>query len=131
MEGGEMNQVQANIKPTKVDRIVAVNRIVYLNNDIKNTEQHFLSNYIRTTKYTKYSFLPMGLINQFHRFSNVYFLIIAILQSIKAISPLNPATAILPLIFVLAVSMLREGFEDYGRYKSDKGKPISNFSIYL
>jgi hypothetical protein len=54
----------------------------------------------------------------------MYFLVIAILQSIPLISPLNPATAILPLIFVLTVSMLREGFEDYGRYKSDKGKFI-------
>ena len=36
------------------------------------------------------------------------------------VSPLHPATAILPLIFVLTLSLLREGFEDHGRYKSDK-----------
>jgi len=101
---------------------ISGNRMIQLNDDGKNAEQHFISNYIRTTKYTAASFVPMGLINQFHRFSNVYFLAIAILQSIKAISPLNPLTAILPLIFVLSVSMLREGFEDYGRYKSDKCK---------
>jgi magnesium-transporting ATPase (P-type) len=104
-------------------------RKVHLNDDPLNTTQHFLSNYIRTTKYTAFSFLPMGLLNQFYRFSNVYFLCIAILQSIKLISPLNPITAILPLIFVLSVSMLREGFEDYGRYKSDRGKSIA--SIYI
>jgi hypothetical protein len=92
---------------------------VYLNDVYSNRVQHFVSNYIRTTKYTVSSFIPMGLLNQFYRFSNVYFLGIAILQSIKAISPLNPVTAILPLIFVLGVSMLREGFEDYGRFKSD------------
>jgi magnesium-transporting ATPase (P-type) len=37
---------------------------------------------------------------------------------------LNPTTAILPLVFVIAVSMLREGIEDYMRYRSDKGKLI-------
>ena len=32
---------------------------------------------------------------------------------------MNPITAILPLAFVLGVSMMREGLEDYQRYKSD------------
>jgi len=32
---------------------------------------------------------------------------------------MNPVTAWLPLAFVLGVSMLREGLEDYQRYKSD------------
>ena len=49
-------------------------------------------------------------------------MIIAIIQSISIISPLNPVTAIIPLAFVIAISMLREGIEDYIRYKSDKGK---------
>lgn len=78
-----------------------------------------MSNYIRTTKYTKWSFLPLSLLYQFKRFSNVYFLFVAILQSISIISPLHPLTAINPLVFVLVVSMMREGFEDYERYKSD------------
>ena len=41
------------------------------------------------------------------------------LNSIPAISAMNPITAILPLAFVLGVSMMREGLEDYQRYKSD------------
>ena len=42
------------------------------------------------------------------------------MQSIPYISPLNPLTAILPLFFVVGISMTREGFEDYFRNKSDK-----------
>ena len=34
-------------------------------------------------------------------------------------SSLNPMTAILPLLFVLFTSILREGYEDYYRHKSD------------
>ena len=79
-----------------------------------------MSNYIRTTKYTIITFLPIGLIYQFMRLSNCYFLFVTILQSIPAVSPLSPLTAIFPLMFVLSISMAREAFEDYNRYKSDK-----------
>jgi hypothetical protein len=50
----------------------------------------------------------------------------AILQSISIISPLNPTTAILPLVFVIAVSMIREGIEDYMRYRADTGKLVAS-----
>ena len=33
---------------------------------------------------------------------------------------MNPISAYLPLFFVLSVSLMREGLEDYSRYKSDK-----------
>jgi phospholipid-transporting ATPase len=78
------------------------------------------SNYISTTKYNIITFLPLALLLQFKRYANIYFLFSAILQSIPTISPLSPASAIAPLAFVLALSMVREGFEDYKRWKSDK-----------
>ena len=80
---------------------------------------HFLTNYIRTTKYTFYSFVFLSLAYQFLRFSNCYFLMIMIL-SCTPVSPVSPLTAINPVVFVLSMSMLREGIEDYGRYKQDK-----------
>ena len=94
--------------------------MISFDNKALNAEKKFISNYIRTTKYTIVSFIPFGLLYQFMRFANVYFLIVAVLQSNPVVSPLHPATAILPLIFVLTLSLLREGFEDYGRFKSDK-----------
>ena len=57
---------------------------------------------------------------QFKRLPNFYFLIQAILNSIPLVSALHPISAILPLLFVLIVSMIREGVEDWSRYKSDK-----------
>lgn len=80
----------------------------------------YKSNYISTTKYNMFTFLPVSLIIQFRRYANIYFLIAATLQSIPVISPLNPASAIAPLVFVLALSMVREGVEDYNRWRSDK-----------
>lgn len=84
------------------------------------------SNYVSTTKYNLITFFPFALILQFRRYANIYFLTCAVMQSIPLISPLSPLSAILPLIFVLSLSMAREGYEDYKRWKSDKE---SNSSI--
>lgn len=84
------------------------------------SKKKYPSNYVSTTKYNIITFLPYSLILQFRRYANFYFLACAILQSIKLISPLSPLSAILPLAFVLSLSMAREGYEDYKRWKSDK-----------
>ena len=52
---------------------------IWFNNEEKNKLQKNISNYIKTTKYSAVSFLPMSLLYQFYRFSNIYFLFIAIL----------------------------------------------------
>ena len=90
----------------------------------------FNDNRVATTKYNLITFLPFALFIQFRKVSNIYFLIIAILQSIPQISPLASYTAIAPLVFVLAVSMIREGIEDYLRYKSDKEINKSPTMVY-
>jgi hypothetical protein len=71
------------------------------------------SNKVETTKYTWYSFLPKAIILQFIRPANLVYLISAVLQSIRVISSLNPITAIAPFIFVIGISLIREGYEDY------------------
>ena len=78
------------------------------------------NNFITTTKYNFITFIPKSFLLQFTRLPNVYFLIIAIIQSIPIISPLSGTSAIVPLIFVLLVSMIRELLEDIQRYKYDK-----------
>jgi len=57
-------------------------RLIHLdpNETIKNHEQKFKSNKIRTSKYTILTFLPLNLFEQFHRLANVYFLILVILN---------------------------------------------------
>ena len=80
----------------------------------------FVSNYIKTNKYNPYLFLIVSLFNQFKRYANIYFLVAAILQSIPQISPLDKFSSISPLVFILLLSMAREAYEDYQRYKNDK-----------
>jgi magnesium-transporting ATPase (P-type) len=81
---------------------------------------NFPTNFIVTSKYNLITFLPIALLYQFKRYANVYFLIIAIIQSIPILSPLSPFSSWSPLVFVLAVSLIREALEDISRHKSDK-----------
>ncbi|KAE8894951.1 Phospholipid-transporting ATPase [Phytophthora fragariae] len=87
----------------------------------------YISNAIHTSKYTLLNFLPLCLLQEFRRSANLYFLVIAILQSIKQISPLTPVTAIAPLVMVVCVSLLREAMEDRKKRSSDgiiNAKPV-------
>lgn len=93
-------------------------RVIWANT--RELNKGFTSNKIVSTKYNLITFLPFALFIQFRKVSNIYFLITAVLQSIPQISPLQPFTAIAPLVFVLGVSLIREGIEDYLKYKSDK-----------
>jgi len=91
----------------------------FINDNKKNKEFHLHDNTITTNKYSLITFIPKGLLIQFFRLSNVYFLFTAIIQSIPLISPLTSVTAIVPLIFVLGVSLIREGIEDLVRHNYD------------
>ena len=62
----------------------------------------------------------MVLFSQFRRVVNVYFLVISILQlSSSTYSPANPFSTIVPLIFVLLITAVREAIDDYRRHVSD------------
>ncbi|KAK9718572.1 hypothetical protein K7432_005422 [Basidiobolus ranarum] len=86
---------------------------------------HYTTNNIRTTKYTLLTFLPKNLFYQFRRFYNLYFLLGTIFVAIEP--SLEPVTQILPLLFVLAVTAIKDAIEDYKRYKQDK---LANNQIY-
>ena len=89
-----------------------------INQPLPNNQQYG-SNYIKTTKYTFYSFLPLSILNQYKRIANIYFLALSVLCLIPEISPWDPVTQIAPTVFVLGIAIIREAIEDYYRYKSD------------
>ena len=91
----------------------------------------FVSNYISTSKYTAITFFPQALLLQFRRYANLYFLLMAILQSFPQISPVNPFSSIAPLMFVISLSIIREGFEDLARHRSDLELNSSTSIKYL
>jgi magnesium-transporting ATPase (P-type) len=101
----------------------------FINDNQKNFKLKHPNNKLSTTKYNIFTFFPKSLIIQFVRLSNVYFLTTAIIQSIPIISPLSSYTAIVPLIFVLSVSIIREFIEDLSRLKYDNMN--NNEEVYV
>jgi phospholipid-transporting ATPase len=85
---------------------------VFLLNPQQNLAFRHCSNFVSTTKYSYLSFIPKSIFFQFCRLANLYFLATAILQSIPGLSPINPFTAIAPLLLVLLVAMTKEAIED-------------------
>lgn len=76
-------------------------------------------NRIVTSKYTLLNFIPKNLFEQFRRIANFYFLCIAVIQ-VTTNSPVSPITSLAPLIFVVATTALKQGYEDYLRHKTDR-----------
>nr|CCA24731.1 Ptype ATPase (PATPase) Superfamily putative [Albugo laibachii Nc14] len=91
------------------------------NNAKKHSISPFASNIVISSKYTIYTFLPRVLYAQLKRPSNLYFLFIAMLQSIKEISNTNGfPTILLPLCVVFLCSALKEALEDRERHRADR-----------
>ena len=103
----------------------------YINDPERNTKElMFKDNKISTTKYNAITFLPKALLYQFVRLANIYFVFTAVLQSIPIISPLSPATAIAPIVFVLTVSLIREAVEDLKRRSLDNEQNANEVETY-
>ncbi|XP_068599691.1 phospholipid-transporting ATPase VA [Brachionichthys hirsutus] len=85
-----------------------------------NPNRNYANNKIRTTKYTLLSFLPKNLFEQFHRFANVYFVFIALLNFVPVVNAFQPELALAPVVFILSVTAIKDLWEDYRRHRSDK-----------
>uniref|UniRef100_A0A667ZDU7 ATPase phospholipid transporting 10B (putative) n=1 Tax=Myripristis murdjan TaxID=586833 RepID=A0A667ZDU7_9TELE len=87
---------------------------------MKQPNRHFPGNAIKTTKYTLLFFIPMNLFEQFHRLANIYFLGLAILNFVPVVNAFQPEVALIPICVILALTALKDGWEDFRRYQSDR-----------
>ncbi|MBN3306490.1 AT11B ATPase, partial [Amia calva] len=88
--------------------------------------QKFEDNRIVSSKYTIWNFVPKNLFEQFRRIANFYFLIIFLVQ-LMIDTPTSPVTSGLPLFFVITVTAIKQGYEDWLRHKADNevnGDPV-------
>ncbi|WWD21912.1 hypothetical protein CI109_106400 [Kwoniella shandongensis] len=107
----------------------AVARSIYINEPIPEDffdkkgrilkDHTYPSNQNVTSKYTIITFLPRNLAEQFRRVANVFFLAINILQFFPKFSTISPGLVILPLIIVLLITALKDGYEDIKRHQAD------------
>lgn len=85
------------------------NRIIFIN---KPQPIKFCNNRISTGKYSFWSFIPCFLFEQFRRWANIFFLFIALMQQIPDVSPTGRYTTLVPLLFILSCSAIKEIVED-------------------
>ncbi|KAJ3056861.1 hypothetical protein HK097_003397 [Rhizophlyctis rosea] len=95
------------------------NRVIHLNDPIKNATNKYLHNSIATAKYNFATFFPRFLFEQFRRYANLFFLFTAIIQQIGDLSPTNKYGTVIPLTVVLLASALKEILEDSKRHAQD------------
>ncbi|KAI8928628.1 hypothetical protein BC831DRAFT_500154 [Entophlyctis helioformis] len=101
------------------DTGAAVNRIIHINDPIKNETKKFRHNSISTGKYNMLTFVPKFLFEQFSKYANLFFLFIAVIQQIGDLSPTNKYGTVMPLTIVLLVSAAKEIMEDLKRHQQD------------
>ncbi|MED6186482.1 hypothetical protein PIB30_067061 [Stylosanthes scabra] len=98
-------------------------RLIYIN-DPKRTDDkcELPGNEIRTSKYTIVTFLPKNLFIQFHRVAYLYFLAIAALNQLPPLAVFGRTVSLFPLLFVLCVTAIKDGYEDWRRHRSDRNE---------
>ncbi|KAE8350815.1 hypothetical protein BDV28DRAFT_31207 [Aspergillus coremiiformis] len=100
---------QIDLDPTRTEDLID-----------ERTGKPYCGNWIRSSRYSLWSFFPRQLFAQFTKLANFYFLVVAILQMIPGLSTTGSFTTLVPLLIFVSISMGKEGFDDWRRYRLDK-----------
>ncbi|KAF5002150.1 hypothetical protein FDECE_10712 [Fusarium decemcellulare] len=79
----------------------------------------YISNAIRTSRYTPWDFLPRQLFYQLSRLAHAYLLVVAIMQLIPGLSTTGKLTTVIPLVIFLFLIITKEGYYDLKRHRAD------------
>ncbi|KDR79373.1 hypothetical protein GALMADRAFT_93264 [Galerina marginata CBS 339.88] len=109
-------------------KIPGVRRNIHINHPLSAMEVdhdgepkvRYVRNKVRTTKYTLITFIPKNLYEQFRRVANLFFLSLVILQLFPIFGAAAGSLAVLPLAFILTVTAIKDGIEDYRRGNLDE-----------
>lgn len=85
------------------------------------------SNEVSNAKYNAVTFVPTLLYEQFKFFYNLYFLVVALSQAVPALRIGYLSSYVVPLAFVLSVTMMKEAMDDIQRRRRDRE---SNNELY-
>ncbi|KAG0256950.1 hypothetical protein DFQ27_005390 [Actinomortierella ambigua] len=109
MSAAKRRRIYVNLAPEAIDADV-------------NTASlpHYPTNRITTSKYTPLTFVPKNLFEQFRRIANLYFLFVAGLSIVPILGGFPPFLSFMPLIFIITVTAIKDGIEDWKRRKSDR-----------
>jgi phospholipid-translocating ATPase len=104
----------------------AAQRIVFA---AQKQSARFPANAVSHAKYEPWSFLPRTLYNEFKFFINMYFLLVALSQTIPALRIGYLSTYIAPLAFVICITLSKEAYDDVYRRKRDNEANSEPYSV--
>ena len=93
-------------------------KTVYIKDSFLNTTEW--SNKIENQKYNLITFIPVVLFNQFKQFGNFFYLLMSVSQFFNDLKVGFLFTYIAPLAVVVAISMIKELYDDINRRIQDK-----------
>lgn len=93
-------------------------RTIYLNGVTQ--PRSFMGNKLNNQKYSICTFIPLVLYNEFKFFFNLFFLLIALSQLVPFLRVGFLITYLAPLMFVLFITMMKEAYDDFQRFRRDK-----------
>ena len=129
-EDKKINKI-SNENELREEYKIEINKYHHRINNKKVKIPQKLKNYISTSKYTWYNFVPKILYEQFTKMSNIYFIIIAVLQCFPEISNADGKPIILmPLSVVIIVNSVKDFYEDWKRKKSDDEENNRKVEVY-
>uniref|UniRef100_A0A803YRU0 Phospholipid-transporting ATPase n=1 Tax=Meleagris gallopavo TaxID=9103 RepID=A0A803YRU0_MELGA len=95
----------------------------------ENPNRYYDSNKIKTTKYSILTFVPKNIYEQLHRFANIYFVVIALLNFVPVVNAFQPEVSLIPICVIMAMTAIKDAWEDFRRYKLDK--EINHMCCYI
>lgn len=103
-------------------------RVMYLSGE--TSPKRFPNNKINNQKYNVFNFVFKVLYNEFKFFFNLFFLLIAISQFIDALRVGFLFTYVAPLVMVLLITMIKEAFDDFARFRRDKSINLAKYKVF-
>lgn len=94
-------------------------------------KQLYPPNIVSNHKFTALSFLPLTLYHEFSFFFNLYFLLVALSQCIPALRIGYLSSYIVPLVFVLSITLGKEAHDDVARRRRDKEANSELYEVLL
>ncbi|KAI5803993.1 P-type ATPase-like protein [Peziza echinospora] len=89
------------------------------------------SNIVSNHKFTPFTFLPLTLYHEFSFFFNLYFLLVALSQIIPPLRIGYLSSYIVPLIFVLMITLGKEALDDLARRRRDSEANSEGYEVLV
>lgn len=119
--------IHPDFTPSTETRTVALN-----GSSVPGSGGAYPPNIISNHRFTAFTFLPLTLYHEFSFFFNLYFLLVALSQIVPALRIGYLSTYIVPLVFVLAITLGKEAHDDIARRRRDKeanGEPYEVLAL--